>query len=335
MRPTCHQYEIRLRFQEQQPRKIMSLKELRSCTVEPIAREHAKKIIVEYEWLGTMPRSARACYGLITPNSEIVGVTVFGIGHGTEARKVCGDKHYHETICLERGTCTYWCHPHSASYLIPRSCRLAHQEYGWRIFYAYADPAAGEIGTVYQSCNWDYLGQGIGRNGESYHSEALYLPTGEKYSGRQLRNKNIDRYSLRDSPNWELRRNLDKHKYIWLIGTKRERKQLKAALRYPLLPYPKRNQYQSKYQEVICKLIQIGFCRDKQSELMDLGLSISSTNKDRKGIEAAFTRAGISRLRVTVKDKWRNTFRRTFFVSDKKSLLQHLEKEGLEYISMR
>ena len=31
---------------------------------------------------------------------------------------------------------------------------------GWQVFFAYADPAAGEVGKIYQACNWLYLGQG-------------------------------------------------------------------------------------------------------------------------------------------------------------------------------
>ena len=46
--------------------------------------------------------------------------------------------------------------------MISNACKLAAKEFGWRIFYAYADPTAGEIGTVYQACNWLYLGIGAG-----------------------------------------------------------------------------------------------------------------------------------------------------------------------------
>jgi hypothetical protein len=51
----------------------------------------------------------------------------------------------------------------AASYLISRACRLAQREHGWTVFYAYADPDAGEIGTIYQALGWDYIGQGAGR----------------------------------------------------------------------------------------------------------------------------------------------------------------------------
>jgi hypothetical protein len=47
-----------------------------------------------------------------------------------------------------------------------------------RIFTAYSDFSAGEVGTIYQACNFDYLGRDFGTN-------KLYtLPDGRKVSGR-------------------------------------------------------------------------------------------------------------------------------------------------------
>jgi hypothetical protein len=48
-------------------------------------------------------------------------------------------------------------------FLIARACKLAAEQFGWRIFYAYSDPMAGEIGTVYQAANWLHLGVGRGK----------------------------------------------------------------------------------------------------------------------------------------------------------------------------
>lgn len=47
---------------------------------------------------------------------------------------------------LARGACVHWAHPHAASHLIAKACKPAHQQFGWSVFFAYADPMAGEIG---------------------------------------------------------------------------------------------------------------------------------------------------------------------------------------------
>jgi hypothetical protein len=50
----------------------------------------------------------------------------------------------------------HWAHPHAASRLIAHAVKFAAADFGWRVFLAYADMAAGEVGTVYQACNWLY-----------------------------------------------------------------------------------------------------------------------------------------------------------------------------------
>ena len=65
--------------------------------------------------------------------------------------------------------------------------KLAHKEHGWEIFYAYADPEAGEIGTVYQASNWKYLGPSrAGRD-----REKLVRPNGHVVDERQLRSGGV------------------------------------------------------------------------------------------------------------------------------------------------
>jgi hypothetical protein len=118
-------------------------------TIEPISAKEAADFIRRYEYLGTPGRSW-ARYGARTKQGELAGVEIFG-------RPIpMADNE----IVLERGGCTLWAQPHAASWLIPKVVTMAARDHGWTIFYAYADPAAGELGTIYQSCNWMYLGQG-------------------------------------------------------------------------------------------------------------------------------------------------------------------------------
>lgn len=157
----CHQRRIRDEKAEADPRPIMA--SLRGCEVDAVLPRQAKRIILEYEWLGaTRPEKAMgralACYGLRTPDGQLAGVVVFGQKpHGTEFL----DGDYKDLIiCLERGACVHWAHPHAASFLINRAVTKARIDHGWELFHAYSDPSAGEIGTVYQAANWLYLGRG-------------------------------------------------------------------------------------------------------------------------------------------------------------------------------
>ena len=136
---------------------------LDGCMVERVPFAEAKALIVRHEWLRSMPTGTLACYGLKTDLGDFVGVVAFARGPAPESHDLCGPEHRHLAVCLARGACVHWAHPHAASFLISRACKLAHRNHGWKIFFAYADPRAGEIGAVYQACNWLYLGVGVGR----------------------------------------------------------------------------------------------------------------------------------------------------------------------------
>ena len=181
---TAHQYLIRQRAALADPRD--PLPNLAGCVVRACDKATAKRIILKYEWLGTLGRSF-ACYALYSASSEVLGVVSFGPGPGDAARNVCGTEYRDVAVCLERGACVHFAPKNAGSYLIRHAVKLAHKEHGWEIFYAYADPEAGEIGTVYQASNWKYLGPSrAGRD-----REKLVRPNGHVVDERQLRSGGV------------------------------------------------------------------------------------------------------------------------------------------------
>jgi len=162
------QRKIREKEAQKDPRPVVGLE---NAIVVEISYEKAKELILKYEWLGNMGSTERS-FGLIL-DGELAGVVCFGKTAGTDtARSVCKEwARYVVTLC--RGACAHWAHPHSASYLISRACKLmansrriskSGKEFPPAyIFVAYADgDAPGEIGTVYQACNWLYCGKTSG-----------------------------------------------------------------------------------------------------------------------------------------------------------------------------
>ena len=157
---TAHQRLIRDRMAARTPRAVVPLS---GCQVVRVPASWARRIILNYEWLGTMPAAPLAYYGLVGPHQEELGVVSFGHGSGTLAKTLCGPDWVDRSIVLERGACVHFAHEHAASFLISRACKLVAEDFGMRVITAYSDPEAGEIGTVYQACNWLYLGAGNGR----------------------------------------------------------------------------------------------------------------------------------------------------------------------------
>jgi hypothetical protein len=228
---------MRLREAERDLRS--PLPSLDGCTVERISVAESKPIIMRYEWLGTTPRTPLAAYGLRAPTGELIGVTVFGHPNGTGSSNLCGRDHKDLAICLQRGACVHWAPRNAASFLISRACRLAAAEHGWRIFHAYADRTAGEIGTVYQACGWLFLGVGVGRAAKG-RWRFWNKREGRWYSERALVRRKLAMAALRHDPNWAAELQQDKGRYVHFEGDRQERARLRKALRYEALEYPKR-----------------------------------------------------------------------------------------------
>lgn len=219
------------------------------CVVKPVSKAWAKKIILRYEWLGTMANSPLACYGLCGPDGEALGAVVFGNGMGSRARMVCGEEWFERSTVLERGACVHYAHEHAGSFLISRAVKLVARDHGIRVVLAYSDQDAGEIGTLYQACNWLYLGAGNGRGENASRVEGRLIGT-EKWQNSRVLRRAARRAGYEDTSKWwewarssglwEFRRVADRSRYVTFTGPRYERNEALRALRYPVLPYPKR-----------------------------------------------------------------------------------------------
>ena len=231
---------IREQNQERDPRAVVPLT---GCVVEEIALSEARDIILAYEYLGTLPKVSRYQYGLKSPTGELLGVAMFGDGHGSRSNLLCGDEFADQAMCLARGACVHFAHEHAASYMINRATRAAYRDHGALVFYAYADVEAGEIGTVYQASSWLYVGQGAGRGPSGGHRKIWTDLDGKDRSTRWMRadmkrtGMVLDDYR---ELGWVQRNHPEKHRYVRLEGTPKIRRRLREALQFPVLPYPKR-----------------------------------------------------------------------------------------------
>jgi hypothetical protein len=232
---------------------------LSNATVEEIDYKTAKALIEQYEWLGNMGTTDFS-FGLYF-GGYLAGVVCFGRTAGTRtAASVCGPEYEHMAKTLCRGACVHWAHPHSASYLISKACRLMSEK-GFHIFVAYSDAEAGEVGTVYQACNWlhcEPTKQGssmfvwAGKKGEGFKDGKLrderlissatrirefsdhgIAPYRIKCTRRQLREQMVKGGFL-------FFKSTPKRRYVTFVGDKRLERELRAALRWNVLPYPKR-----------------------------------------------------------------------------------------------
>lgn len=138
---------------------------------ERMTKEHIQ-FIERYEWLGKVGWAVKWCF---TARHEGKLAAVVLMSEPTMATKY---KIYEALI--QRGAAASWAPKNLNSKLVMFSCRWMVNNTGKRLFTCYSDPAAGEIGTIYQACNFMYLGRGWGVK------SGLMLPTGKVVSKREF-----------------------------------------------------------------------------------------------------------------------------------------------------
>lgn len=231
---TAHQKLVAERQAELNPKPVIP--SLAGYTVELISRARAERVILKYEWLGTMGHSIEFV-GLISPKRRIHGVACFGHGPQGGAPSALGTP----AMCLERGACVHYAPRNAASFLINNACKLISRLRDVHRFFAYGDPHAGEYGGVYQAAGWRYLGQGLdGRQGRK-RRYAVLRPGGDPgdpaqwQSTRELRRpgKHMTFEEAREK-GWTIASREAKHVYGTVVGRSRK-KWLKDT---PERPYP-------------------------------------------------------------------------------------------------
>ena len=184
-------------------------------------------------------RRPRACYGLRTPEGELVGVVAFAAGPAPESGDMCGREHRDRAVCLARGAWVHWAHPHAASFLISRACKLAAASSAGD-FLRLCRSAAGEVGTVYQAANGSISASASDGETEDGRWRFFNRREGQWRSRPDAAQLQAQGAALRAHPEWIAEWTPDKGRYVWFEGDRREKRALKRALKYAPQAYPKR-----------------------------------------------------------------------------------------------
>ena len=217
--------------------------DIKKAEVKPIDRKTAKRIVEKYEWLGCMPAIVKYCFGIFWE-----GICAGVVCYSPEYIENLGrwDKYDFtgKIILLSRGVCIHWAHPHSASKLITSSIKMLPEKY--KVITATVDDLAGEIGTIYQACNFHYVGsmRDANPNVNSRKGDRDgWLINGKLYGSRAMRAKfgttRLEEIK-KHHPNVEKVKQNSKGRYFLFRGRKKERAYYKKQIAHLLKPYPKR-----------------------------------------------------------------------------------------------
>lgn len=182
--------------------------------VSRISYEETKDLILNVHYAKRMPSISYA-FGLFE-NGSMTGIVTYGSPASPFLCKgVCGPSYKDLVIELNRLVLINN-KKNEASFLVGTSLKMLPK---YKIVVSYADTKQGHIGYVYQATNWIFTGTTKPRTdmagAEGSHS---------RHSDNNPLNR-VDR-----SP---------KHRYLYFLGSKKEKREAKKCLRYIPQPYPK------------------------------------------------------------------------------------------------
>lgn len=210
--------------------------------VREITRAEATRIIEEYEWLGCMPSISSYYYGIFFTDT-VTGDEICGgaVVYGTEYSENTGvwDKYGYtgKILLLARGVCLHWTKKNTNSHLIMESMKLLPPQY--EVITCTVDNLAGEVGTIYQACNFDYVG--VMRKTKERTGCVI---DGKLYGSRSLRAK----FGTQDKekilamcPTAKFIKQKSKGRYFYFRGSKKTRRANRQSIQHLIKPYPKRD----------------------------------------------------------------------------------------------
>jgi hypothetical protein len=192
----CHQFKVKQNTKEEDVAKGMpfgcKISEL-SFSKEDLSQEH-KDFIKRYEWLGTTGYLTKEeVYVARHTLGHIAGIVIIAIPNSYTSEIPT-----EEQALIHRGATTSWAPKNLGSKLVMYAIKQSVKNTQRRVFFAYSDAEAGEIGTIYQACNFTYLGHIFG-------SKVNYkLPNGKVVSSRYFRKTStLKRYAKEIGITWE------------------------------------------------------------------------------------------------------------------------------------
>ena len=200
--------------------------------VKKITRSECAPFILGIHYAKRWPSISYA-FGLID-EGELIGIVTYGTPPSAPLKRgIAGDEYKHQVLELNR-LCLKYNRKNEASMLVGRSLKNLPE----CIVVSYADTEQGHKGYVYQACNFLYCGLSAKRTDwkvkgkEHLHGQTIADEfRGVKDRAAAMREKYGNDFYLHPRPR--------KHRYLYLVGSKKFKKIVKAKIKYNFEEYPK------------------------------------------------------------------------------------------------
>jgi len=220
----------------------MSIKDL--YHVERISFSDCKEWILYKHYAHRIPSISYA-FGLFDNDNILQGVCTFGRCAFPEMELICGDEYKDEVIQLNR-LIVNQSEKNMTSFFISQCFKKITEH---KIILSYSDINQNHHGYIYQATNFLYTG--ITNPGME-----TYTVSGGEGCIKDMTRRYFFKATTVYNQKWNILKITKggcKHRYIYFIGTKKEKKEMRSALKYEVQPYPKgdNKNYDASYQPTI------------------------------------------------------------------------------------
>jgi hypothetical protein len=192
--------------------------------VSVIQYNDTKDLILNYHYAGRMPSISYA-YGLFK-GGDMVGCVTYGSPASPRVSEgICGKEHKGKVLELNRLVLKDNV-KNQASYLIGASLRMLPKP---SIVISYADTSQDHVGYVYQATNWVYFGLSEKR------TDRIFTDGTKQKHGRHIISTDVQNINERT----KLVPRPRKHRYLMMLGSKTQKRELMKSLKYATHHYPK------------------------------------------------------------------------------------------------
>jgi hypothetical protein len=196
--------------------------------VLPIKNEETAPWLLKKHYAKRMPQIMFA-FGLYE-NESLIGVMTYGIPASPSlCMGICGKEYSDKVLELNR-ICLENNEKNQASYFVAKTLQLLPKP---TIVVSYADTAQGHVGYVYQASNFIYTGLSANRVDWTIKGQE------HKHSKTISDGKTLEDIKSEHGDDFYYVERSRKHRYIFFVGTSKQKKEMLSKLNYEAEPYPK------------------------------------------------------------------------------------------------
>jgi hypothetical protein len=204
---------------------------VRDMNIGPVTTNDVREFSRRYHYMASTTGNAYSWRWGLWSGPELHGVVAYNLPTISTCESVFGKEHSAHVWHMCRLIAADRSPRNTESRLIGLSLQEIQRNHPdvWAVI-TYADTTVGHIGTIYQATNAHYIGVGGKTN--------YYLDQDGRRRVLYQDGKTTDYIAA----GWTRHQGTGKHRYLYILGSKTQRRQRRELLRYPILPYPKQQQ---------------------------------------------------------------------------------------------